>query len=65
MGWEKRHNNQEYYYRKIRQGRKVISQYIGRRGEPVAELAAALDAAARRQRDTQTAPHPAPDRRLV
>ena len=63
MGWEMRHDK-EYYYRKIRQGRKVISQYIGRRGDPAAELAAALDTADRLRRDAQTAPGRMPDRRL-
>ena len=29
MGWEKR-NGRRYYYRKIRDGHQVISEYIGR-----------------------------------
>ena len=40
MGWEQR-NGKSYYYRKIRQGRRVISEYVGA-GE-FAELLLELD----------------------
>jgi hypothetical protein len=40
MGWEQR-NGKRYYYRKIRQGRRVISEYVGA-GE-FAELLLELD----------------------
>jgi hypothetical protein len=40
MGWEQR-NGKRYYYRKIRQGRRVISEYVGA-GE-VAESLLELD----------------------
>jgi len=41
MGWEKRHNRR-YYYRKRREGRQVISEYLGYGA--VGELAAQWDA---------------------
>jgi hypothetical protein len=40
MGWEQR-NGRQYYYRKVRRGRKVTSEYIGA-GE-LAELISELD----------------------
>ena len=40
MGWENR-KGREYYYRKVRQGRRVMSQYIG--GAEVAHAIAALE----------------------
>lgn len=40
MAWEKR-RGKEYYYRKIRIGDRVVSEYVGT--GPVAEAAAAID----------------------
>jgi hypothetical protein len=40
MAWEKRGNNR-YYYRKRREGKRIISEYVGR-GD-VAQLISAID----------------------
>jgi len=40
MGWERR-GNSRYYYRKRREGDRVVSEYVG--SGPLAELASALD----------------------
>jgi hypothetical protein len=40
MGWEQR-SGRLYYYRKRREGRRVISEYVG--AGPLAEAIAALD----------------------
>lgn len=50
MGWEKR-GNREYYYRKVREGSRVRSVYVGR-GE-LAQLTAALIAMQREDRSNQ------------
>jgi hypothetical protein len=50
MGWEKRGNGL-YYYRKRREGRRVISEYIGH-GE-LAEAIATLDALDRERRELE------------
>jgi hypothetical protein len=42
MAWERR-GNRCYYYRKVRRGRRVVSEYAG-------ELGALLDAEERRER---------------
>lgn len=49
MGWETRGNGQ-YYYRKRREGRRVVSEYIPRR---FTELWTVLDEGARAERDQQ------------
>ena len=48
MGWEKKGNN-SYYYRKRREGKRVISEYVG--AGPVAEMIALLDEEERQQRE--------------
>ena len=50
MSWERR-AAKRYYYRKYRQGDRVLSEYVGA-GQP-AELAAALDAAQRQWRQAE------------
>ena len=50
MGWEQRGTGR-YFYRKRRQGRRVVSEYVGT-GE-LAELAAALDALAHIEREEE------------
>ena len=50
MGWENR-GKRQYYYRKRREGRRVVSQYVGT-GE-LAALAATLDALDRLQREME------------
>ena len=50
MGWERRGNSQ-YYYRMIRRGRRVVSEYIGS-GE-LAILTALLDEEQRAERQEQ------------
>ncbi len=50
MGWERRGNSQ-YYYRKIRRGRRVVSEYVGS-GE-FAILTALLDEEQRADRQEQ------------
>ena len=50
MGWEER-SGRQYYYRKRREGQRVISEYIGT-GE-FAELAATLDALIRMEREAE------------
>ena len=47
MGWEKR-RGRHYYYRKRREGGRVISEYVGT--GPAAELAAASDGLLQQQR---------------
>ena len=47
MGWEQRGNG-EYYYRKVRRGRRVVSEYAGR--VDFACLAALLDEERREER---------------
>lgn len=42
MGWENRGNGR-YYYRKVRHGKKVVSEYVG--NGPMAEMLAHLDKA--------------------
>jgi hypothetical protein len=55
MAWEQR-NNRRYYYRKRRDGRRVISEYVGS-GESAQAAAAlrALECEARRARRRQWA----------
>ena len=50
MAWERRGNSQ-YYYRKIRRGRRVVSEYVGA-GE-FAILTALLDEEQRAERQEQ------------
>jgi hypothetical protein len=50
MGWEQRGDG-FYYYRKRREGRRVVSEYIGR-GE-LAEAIAALDELDRERREVE------------
>lgn len=50
MGWEKRRNDL-YYYRKRREGERVVSKYVGRGG--LAEAVAAFDTLGRRQRELE------------
>ncbi len=52
MGWESRHGGM-YYYRSVREGRRVIKRYYGR--GPLGELAASLDEEARRRRQAESA----------
>jgi hypothetical protein len=52
MGWEQRSGNR-YYYRKQRQGRRVVSTYHGR--GKIASLLAELDALDRERRQHQRA----------
>ncbi|MBW7959671.1 MAG: hypothetical protein H3C69_08945 [Candidatus Promineofilum sp.] len=52
MGWETRGNG-SYYYRKVRKGGRVVSEYIGAGG--VAEALAGLDELDRRQRQRAAA----------
>lgn len=50
MAYEKRkYSTGEYYYVGTRVGRKVVKTYLGRRGDPAAELARLLLAEARRE----------------
>jgi hypothetical protein len=51
MAWERRGNNGLYYYRKRREGGRVISEYIGR-GE-LAKAIATLDALDRERRELE------------
>jgi hypothetical protein len=53
MGWESRGDAGPYYYRKVRRGGRVVSEYIGR-GE-AAELIAALDIVDRDRREGEAA----------
>jgi len=50
MGWENRGSGR-YYYRKRRIGRRVVSEYVG--GGELGDVAALLDAAARRSREAE------------
>lgn len=50
MGWERRGNGY-YYYRKRREGHRVISEYVG--NGRAAEVAAAMDRLKRRERKTK------------
>ena len=50
MAWEER-SGRLYYYRKRREGRRVVSEYVGI-GE-LANLAAALDALGRMERESK------------
>ena len=52
MGWEKR-GHHLYYYRKRREGKRVISEYVGR-GE-LAEAIATLDALNRHEQEGERA----------
>jgi len=52
MGWEKR-GHHLYYYRKRREGKRVISEYVGR-GE-LAEATATLDALDRHEQEDERA----------
>lgn len=52
MGWETRGNGR-YYYRKVRRGGRVTSEYIG--GGYMAEALAGLDEFARQQRELDAA----------
>jgi len=50
MGWERRGNNR-YYYRKCREGDRVISEYVG--SGPLAQLASTLDNLTRQEQSLQ------------
>jgi len=50
MGWERRGGGM-YYYRKRRQGDRVVSEYVG--SGPLAELASALDELTREEQSLQ------------
>ncbi len=50
MGWEKR-GDRWYYYRKRREGDKVVSEYVGR--GPQAEAVALLDQLAQQEREIE------------
>jgi hypothetical protein len=50
MGWENR-NGKRFYYRKRRQGRRVISEYIG--SGPIAEFMATIVQRERQDQATQ------------
>jgi len=52
MGWEKR-GHRLYYYRKRREGKRVISEYVGH-GE-LAEAIATLDALDRHEQEAERA----------
>ena len=52
MAWEKR-GNREYYYRKRRVGRRVVSEYVGA-GE-LAEAIATLEAFSRQEQEMERA----------
>ncbi len=62
MAWETR-NGQRYYYRKRREGKRVVSEYQGR--AEVAELSAQCDAYARQRREAERAEAEALDRMLA
>lgn len=51
MGWERKRNDRQYYYRTRRMGRHTFKEYVG--SGPVALLAAQLDAEERRQRQAE------------
>ena len=53
MAWEKRKRGGRYYYRSIKVGGRVRKEYYGK--GPAGELAASLDAAARHERQRQSA----------
>lgn len=48
MAWEKRSSGRLYYYRSRRVGHRIVKHYLG--CGPVAKLAAAMDAEARKTR---------------
>ena len=50
MAWERR-GNRQYYYRKRREGRRVVSEYFGT--GTIAELAEMLDAADREEHERE------------
>lgn len=50
MGWEQR-GNKKYYYRKRREGDRVVSEYVG--SGPLAELASTLDNLTRQEQSLQ------------
>lgn len=69
MGWEDRERGSQYYYRKRREGRRVVSEYVG--VGLVAQLAAEMDrtervhkAAERAQWQREMAAHDAVDKRI-
>ncbi|HEY3254354.1 MAG TPA: hypothetical protein VGJ91_10410 [Polyangiaceae bacterium] len=51
MAWETRRNGRRYYYRKERQGRRVVSTYHG--SDKIASLLAELDALDRERRQQE------------
>jgi hypothetical protein len=51
MGWESRGGSGPYYYRKVRRGGRVVSEYVGR-GEDAA-LIALFDGAAHDSREAE------------
>jgi hypothetical protein len=54
VAWEKRKGSRNrYFYRSVRQGRRVVKQYFGK--GLAGELAASLDATARREREQRAA----------
>jgi hypothetical protein len=50
MAWEQR-RNRRYYYRKRREGKRVVSEYVG--ASDFAKLGEAIDAEARAERESQ------------